>query len=138
MKKRVAGILQELGLSSFAKRNVNELSLGKNSWCSGRGLVMKPSYLVFDEPTTMLDPKNKARFFEIIMRLKRTLGILLVTNILDDLRCTDRVLVLHKGRIIFDGEYTFSSCAEEGETLCIASLVSTTPHTLLYIGWIAG
>ncbi|MEK6946013.1 MAG: ATP-binding cassette domain-containing protein [Nanoarchaeota archaeon] len=100
-------ILNKLNIANLAKRNVNMLSLGQKQLAALAGvLAMKPKYIIFDEPTTMLDAKNKKSIMEIIKELnkKEKIGIILVTNVLDDLKYADNVIVLKNGEVIFDGK----------------------------------
>lgn|SRR3989338_6436527 len=106
MKTEVKEIMELLGISSLAKQNVNMLSLGQKQLTALAGvLVMKPKYIVFDEPTTMLDSRNKKNILNIIKSLnKKGIGIILVTNIISDIKDSNRVIVLKKGKILFDGK----------------------------------
>lgn len=63
-------------------------------------LVMEPTYIVFDEPTTLLDLKNKTKIFQMIEKLNQT--IIVVTHDLDLLAHFDRVLVFEKGCLVAD------------------------------------
>lgn len=63
-------------------------------------LVMEPTYMVFDEPTTLLDLKNKRKIVEMIENLSQT--IIVVTHDLDLLTHFDRVLVFEQGRLVID------------------------------------
>lgn len=104
IKRIVNETLEKLNIKKLAKENVNTLSLGQKQLVALAGvLAMRPKYIVFDEPTTMLDPVNKKNILSIIKELheKNKLTIIMVTNSLDDLRRADNVCVLKEGRIIF-------------------------------------
>ncbi len=104
---RVKDALKKLGIEYLAKENVNMLSFGQKQLVALAGvIVMKPKYIVFDEPTTMLDPKNKKTILGVINDLnkKEKITIILVTNVLEDLKNADKVVVLKKGEIIFNGK----------------------------------
>lgn len=97
-------IMDKLKINHIAKNNVNMLSLGQKQLVALAGvLAMKPKYIVFDEPTTMLDANNKRNIMEIIKRLnkKEKIGVILVTNVLDDLKYADNVVILKNGEIVF-------------------------------------
>ncbi len=97
-------IMDKLKIEHIAKNNVNMLSLGQKQLVALAGvLAMKPKYIVFDEPTTMLDANNKKNIMEIIKNLNRKekIGIILVTNVLDDLKYADNIIILKNGEIIF-------------------------------------
>ena len=105
MKEKVRNILKWLNIEYLAKKNVNMLSMGQKQLTALAGvLVMSPKYIVFDEPTTMLDSKNKKNIMGIINNLnkKEGIGIILVTNVLEDIKYADNVVVLKDGKIIFN------------------------------------
>lgn len=85
----------------------NELSGGMVRRASlARALIMDPQLLILDEPTAGLDPVNASAFDELILELKRLLGltVLLVTHDLDSLwRIADRVIFLGEGRVLAEG-----------------------------------
>ncbi|MBI1935207.1 ATP-binding cassette domain-containing protein [Candidatus Woesearchaeota archaeon] len=105
IKRRAADTLKRLSISHLAKRNVNTLSLGQKQLAALSGvLAMKPRCIVFDEPTTMLDSRNKKSIMGIIKELnkKDKITVILVTNVLDDLKYVNNVVVLKEGRTIFN------------------------------------
>lgn len=105
MGKMVAGVMKELGIENLAKKNVNMLSLGQKQLVALAGiLAMNPEYIVFDEPTTMLDSKNKKNIMKIIKKLNKEgkIGIILVTNVIEDIKDSERVVILNKGKIAFN------------------------------------
>jgi len=107
MKTQVANMLGVIGISHLAKRNVNTLSFGQKQLAALAGvLVMEPRYLILDEPTATLDPRNKKIIITLIKRLckERGIGIILSSNILEDSRLGERAIVLKKGSVIFDGK----------------------------------
>src|SRR3989338_2351264 len=106
MKLRVKRILKELGISHLAHSNVNELSYGQKQLVAIAGvLVLEPKYLVLDEPTTNLDPKNKKNILSTVKKLhKKGLTIILITNVLEDISLATRVAVLSQGKLIWQGE----------------------------------
>ncbi len=63
-------------------------------------LVLEPAYVVFDEPTTLLDLRNKRRIAEVIEELPQTAVV--VSHDLDFLSGFERVIVFEKGRVVAD------------------------------------
>ena len=101
----VEKILDELKIKHLAKNNVNMLSAGQKQLVALAGiLAMKPKYIVFDEPTTNLDAKNKKNILNIIRELnkKEGIAIILITNALYDIKYVKNVVVLKNGNIIFN------------------------------------
>lgn len=100
---RAAEILAEYGLGGYADHPAHQLSGGQKqllALCAM--LVLEPEVLVCDEPTTLLDLRNKRRFIELLGRLEQQ--VVLVTHDLDLLGGFDRVIVLDAGRVVADDE----------------------------------
>ena len=105
--RRVEQTLKKLKIQNLAKENVNMLSFGQKQLVALAGiLAMNPKYIIFDEPTTMLDVKNKKNIMNIIGELnkKENKTIVMVTNVIDDLKYADNAVVLKDGIIIFNGK----------------------------------
>ena len=105
IQNKTKNVLQKLNISHLAKDNVNNLSFGQKQLVAlAGGLVMEPSYIIFDEPASMLDPKHKQNIMGIMRQLnKQGKTIILVTNNLIDIaKYVKRVVVLSKGEIMFD------------------------------------
>ena len=64
-------------------------------------LITEPQIVIFDEPTTLLDLKNKLKIMEVIDHLPQQ--IIVVTHDLDSLTDFDRVIVLDQGEVAYDG-----------------------------------
>ena len=86
----------------------SSLSTGrKRAVAIARALALAPEIVLYDEPTTMVDPMIARRMGALIDRLKSTMGLtsLVVTH---DLRfaekLADRILFLHQGKALFFGE----------------------------------
>lgn len=63
-------------------------------------LVMEPSYVVFDEPMTLLDSRNKKLVLDTIQAIKQP--IIMVTHDMDHLRDFERVIVFEDGKVVED------------------------------------
>ena len=72
--KRVTELLSMLEVSDFAERIPSDLSTGtKRSVAIARALAEDPDAILYDEPTTMVDPLMAAHTSELILKLKKTL-----------------------------------------------------------------
>jgi biotin transport system ATP-binding protein len=99
--RRVAAVLDRYGLTEHRTRPAHLLSGGQKQLlaiCSV--LVMEPAYVVFDEPTTLLDLRNKRKIVEIVAGLPQT--AIFISHDLDLLGGFDRVLVFDGGCIVAD------------------------------------
>ncbi|MBP7331087.1 MAG: energy-coupling factor transporter ATPase [Firmicutes bacterium] len=106
VQKRVAETLRLTGLSQYASHAPHLLSGGQKQKLAIAGvLVMRPSCLVLDEPTSMLDPAGRDELMETLIRLNRTMKVtvVLVTHFMEEAVLADRVVVLSDGRIAISG-----------------------------------
>ncbi|WP_273755967.1 energy-coupling factor ABC transporter ATP-binding protein [Bartonella sp. MM73XJBT] len=101
IKKRIDEILQRYDLQAFRDHPVHLLSGGQKQLVAISSVVaMKPDYIVFDEPTTLLDLRNKRRVTQVIEELSQT--AIVVSHDLEFLKKFDRVLVFERGEIAID------------------------------------
>lgn len=94
--------LDRFGLLALADQSVYELSGGERQLLAlAAVLAVGPEVLVLDEPSTLLDLRNR----ELLRRTLAGLGqqVILSTHDLELARDMDRVLVVDEGRVVFDG-----------------------------------
>ena len=83
-------------------RTSHSLSGGEKQLLAlANAMLREPRYLVLDEPTTLLDLKNRKRVMDAIDGLEQT--VICVTHDLEIAATAERVLVLAAGRVAFDG-----------------------------------
>ena len=103
IRDRVMRILKVLSLEGAALKLPSELSGGmKKRVAVARALVMEPQLILYDEPTSELDPIMSATIAELIATLKEqfTVTTIVVSHDRDlALTISDRVAVLHQGRL---------------------------------------
>lgn len=94
-------ILARYDMSDLREHPAHLLSGGQKQLLAISGvLVMEPDYIVLDEPTTLLDLRNKRRVTEVIHALEQT--VILASHDLELLHDFDRVIVFDEGRIVAD------------------------------------
>lgn len=105
MAKRVDWALEKTGMIENRYRVVSKLSGGQKQRVAIAGvLAMKPSVIIFDESTSMLDPRGKRDILEIIHALKQEgITIIHITHSMEEVVDADKVIVLNKGRLKFMG-----------------------------------
>ena len=109
-------LLDELGLLPMAGQSAHSLSGGerrKLEIC--RSLVLKPKFLLLDEPFTGIDPLTIIELQKILLRLKeRNIGIIISDhNVRDTLRITDRAYILDEGVVLIEGSPTQITADEQ-------------------------
>ena len=103
--RRVEETLYTVGLAGYEKRPTYTLSGGEKRLVAIAGvLAMQPRYLVFDEPTSFLDPAGKRRILNVIRKLNGSgIAIIHITHDMDEIVDSDHVLVMAEGRISMAG-----------------------------------
>jgi len=105
-KARAETLMASLDLSDLAKRTVIKLSGGQRRRMDvALGLMHSPGLLFLDEPSTGMDPQNRANLWEHIMRMREEHGttIVLTTHYMDEAdSMSERVIVIDHGTIIAD------------------------------------
>jgi phospholipid/cholesterol/gamma-HCH transport system ATP-binding protein len=105
--QRVAESLAAVGLSGVERKMPAELSGGMRKRVGvARGVALEPRVILYDEPTTGLDPANQRRIGELILALQRDLHVtsVVVTHELElCFAVSDRVALLKDGRIAAQG-----------------------------------
>ncbi|MCU1517265.1 MAG: cobalt transporter ATP-binding protein [Pseudarthrobacter sp.] len=121
-RRRLAdAALERFGLLDLADQSIYELSGGERQLMAlAAVLAVNPSVLVLDEPSTLLDLRNR----ELLRRTLRSLEqqIVMSTHDLDLALDMDRVLVVEAGRVVFDGAP--ADAVDTYRTLCAQGLAA--------------
>ncbi|WP_341758581.1 energy-coupling factor ABC transporter ATP-binding protein [Candidatus Tisiphia endosymbiont of Ditula angustiorana] len=101
IEQSINSILFLYNIHNLRKSPSHLLSGGQKQLLAIAGvLVMKPDYIVFDEPTTLLDLRNKKNIFQVIENLKQV--VIMISHDLELLSNFDRVIVFEQGQVIGD------------------------------------
>jgi lipopolysaccharide export system ATP-binding protein len=103
---KLASLLSELGITHVAKSKAYQLSGGERRRLEiTRALVTSPSFILFDEPFTGIDPIAVADIQAIILKLKeKKIGILISDhNVRETLAICDRAYIISQGQILEEG-----------------------------------
>jgi phospholipid/cholesterol/gamma-HCH transport system ATP-binding protein len=103
----VNGLLQMVGILEYRDAYPSDLATGhKRAVAIARALAAQPQCILYDEPTTMVDPIMSTHLSDLMLRLKEKLNLtaVVVTHDLALMRkVADRVVFLHDGDVIFFG-----------------------------------
>ncbi len=107
LKEIVAKSLETVGLSGIENKYPHELSGGMQKRVSlARAIVTKPAFILYDEPTAGLDPVASTVIEDYILRLRdetKATSIVVTHQMSTITRCSDRVIMLYDGKIVFRG-----------------------------------
>ena len=142
VERRAYEALRLVGLKEKNfKKSPFELSGGQKRRVAIAGiLAMEPDVLVLDEPTAGLDPKGRDDILDQVKRLheERHITVILVSHSMEDVaRYVDRIIVMNKGQVRFDGvpREVFRHYRELEEIGLAAPQVTYLMHDLAAAGW---
>ena len=103
--------LAMVGLDGFQNYFPAKLSGGqKKRVALARAIALNPDVILYDEPTTGLDPIRSDVINELILKLQKSLGLTTVVvthDITSAFKIADRIIMLHEGKIIADGDTNY-------------------------------
>lgn len=103
IERRVTSSLERVDLAGVGAKYPSELSGGMRKRAGlARAIATEPKYLLYDEPTTGLDPITTTVIDRLIIRMKEELGVtgVVVTHdMASAFRVSDRIAMLHQGRV---------------------------------------
>lgn len=147
LKRRIAEVLEQVGLSDRAKDAVNTFSGGmKRRINIAAALLHEPKLVILDEPTVGIDPQSRNHIFEMIRRLKSEgVSIVYSTHYMEEVEslCDDIAIIDH-GKVIAQGsldqlleEYASSAVyVETAGTGVIPEIAGVTGIRAHGKGWI--
>jgi len=105
LNDRIDGICRQYAFQEVLEKPIGKLSRGYRQRVGlGQALMHDPDVVIMDEPTAGLDPNQIREFRSKIRELGKTKTILISTHILQEVDAVaDRVLLVHNGRLVFDG-----------------------------------
>ncbi len=101
--------LHMVGLSGIMDKMPSELSGGMRKRIAlARAIILEPEYVIYDEPTTGLDPVSATEIIDLIISLQEKCNVtsIIITHDLDCIRRTgEHIAMLHGSKLIFTGTY---------------------------------
>ena len=124
-RRRTGELLDALDLTELATRKVSGLSGGQRRRLDvAMGLVHAPSLLFLDEPSTGLDPQNRANLWTHILRMRadHDMTIVLTTHYMDEAdSIAERVVIVDRGEIIADDTAEALKATLAGDRLVVTA-----------------
>ena len=104
--KRVDDSLKKTGMTAYRYQSPNKLSGGQKQRVAIAGVVaMRPSCIVLDEPTAMLDPNGRREVLEAVSELnkKEKVTVILITHYMEEVIHSNKVYVMDGGNVVMQG-----------------------------------
>ncbi len=129
LKKRVNEVIELTGLESEQHKKIGALSKGyRHRVGLAQALIHDPPVLILDEPTTGLDPNQLTGIRSVISALGKEKAILLSTHIMQEVEAVcDRVVIIHKGKVVADDEVELISCKATAAGTYLLELKENVP-----------
>jgi ABC-type multidrug transport system ATPase subunit len=126
---RVQQLLEEVGLHERRREPIGGYSGGMRQRVAvARTLLRQPPIIIVDEPTVGLDPRERIRFRNLLSRLAEGRVVLFSTHVVEDVAVScQRVIVMTRGRIVFDGRPVDLSGLAAGMTWELRHLAGAPP-----------
>ena len=106
-KRRIAELLDSIGLGRFPDRPAGKLSGGmKQKLCLCCALIHDPDLLILDEPTTGVDPLSRRQFWELVDRIRASrpgMSVLVATAYMEEAARFDWLVAMDAGRVLATG-----------------------------------
>jgi energy-coupling factor transport system ATP-binding protein len=106
IRARVDESLKRVDMYEYRKHAPHLLSGGQKQRIAIAGiLAMRPSCIVFDEPTAMLDPSGRKEVIDTIKDVNKRYGItiVLITHFMEEAAQADRIIVMDAGKVVLEG-----------------------------------
>ena len=113
---RTKRMVEMCGLGEVVRKDIGELSKGYRQRVGlAQAMIHDPEILILDEPTVGLDPNQIVEIRTLIQKLGREKTLILCTHILPEVEVAcNRVLIIHRGRIVADGTTSQLRAAASG------------------------
>lgn len=136
-QERVLEALRIVGLEGIEDKMPSELSGGMRKRAAlARLIVYRPQILLYDEPTTGLDPIHSMQINELILKTQKELNstsIVVTHDMASALKIADRIALLHNGKIAFTGDK--KEFIDSDNEMIHAFLSNAIPEGVLKNGW---
>jgi ABC-2 type transport system ATP-binding protein len=131
LQDRIDPAVEQTGIAEVYYRPIAHLSKGYRQRVGlAQAILAEPDILILDEPTEGLDPNQRVEIRRLITRLGQDHTVLLSTHVMQEVQAVcDRLLIIHRGKIIADGGVN-SLLAGEGRAIRVTVEIEAQPGDL--------
>lgn len=129
-EERVEKLLTDVGLDRKQHEKIKGYSGGQRQRVAvARTLLREPPIIIVDEPTVGLDPRERIRFRNLLSKLAKGRVVLFSTHVVEDVAVScERVVVLKRGQLVYDGDAEDLSDYAEGRVWEFLAAESDSPR----------
>ncbi len=122
-KKRAKDVVEVCGIAQVLGKEIRQLSHGYRQRVGlAQALIHDPPIMILDEPTSDLDPNEKAEFLEYLKQIGESRTVMLSTHNLSEVEAAcARAIIVRKGRVVADGPLD-EIRAKSGKTRYLVSI----------------
>ena len=106
IRERIDEALKMVEMSAYKNKAPHLLSGGQKQRVAIAGIIaMRPKYIVFDEPTAMLDPRGRREVIQTMQKLNKEekITVINITHYMEEAVLADRIIVMNEGQIALSG-----------------------------------
>lgn len=105
LDEKILRVIERCGLKEKKNTEISTLSKGYRQRTGiAQALIHNPQIIIFDEPTTGLDPNQRIEIRDLIKEIGKSKTVILSSHVLSEVQSTcSRVLIINKGKIVADG-----------------------------------
>ena len=131
--KKIKEYAEKVSMADYLKKEPHALSGGQKQRVAIAGiLAMKTDIIIFDEATSMLDPKGRASIMEYIKEINKAgVTVITITHDMKEAVLSDRIIILKEGKVIACGDT--NDILNDKETLNSSNLELLLPLKLQYL-----
>ena len=127
LKKRIREMVELCGLTQEQNKKIESLSKGYRQRVGlAQALTHDPKVLILDEPTSGLDPNQLVEIRKLIKEVSKNKTVIFSTHIMQEVQALcDRVIVIHKGKVVADDQLKSLLGRKSGSTVLVVEFEGT-------------
>lgn len=120
-KKHISDVIETFNLNNVINKSIGKYSGGyKRRLGIAQAIIGNPKLVIVDEPTVGLDPEQRLEFRQYLSKIGKDKIVIISTHIIEDIElCSDKIIFIKNGKIVFEGTVDEAIDRVNGEILSI-------------------